>query len=594
MTIDTESISIDKTFWSVLVVSALFGIIVGGLWYGSWQAVVESGQAISGTVPYESHNAFYQYHMKAWTMAHQITALFLLTGLSAKAVSILVSGVLGALVFVAFTGIVQVLSNRPYFALAAPFTVLSLLGVKDVYFYGVAYPVFMFDTHHSNGIMGRNLSILILILLSTPNRRAGFLVLGLIPAFHVTWGAWTWGVVFCWMVWEKLLTLENLRKFGPWMALGFTITLTSFLYQQFAAREVPVVDSDTQAQYLSSFFENWDFHRTVVSLNTPGMFMGIVTFLVASSWLYSFRGSLSTAATSILRFLTIATLFSIIACVFATVPQILPNVVNMLMIGRFINISIAALPVLILGLMVSRLDQSRFIRFLLGAHFFYLLFNYFFLEFLSSDRFGWYLPHWIEFCLLGTLLVGYALRSRMMQNDERVFPLPPFYFRGIAFVMFCAFLMFGREALQDVRNKKPLIVREISPVLVRASESSGHLITPGGVEIIQLITGRPLLINTGALDQITVTPSSGPEIARVLERVYGIDYFDPPSEITEKRPSALLPNSGRGLWESRSREEWLSVATEFSATQLLAPFDWEIRLTQIVVDDDWALYDLPR
>ena len=111
---------------------------------------------------------------------------------------------------------------------------------------------------------------------------------------------------------------------------------------------------------------------------------------------------------------------------------------------------------------------------------------------------------------------------------------------------------------------------------------------------IQLRSGRPVLLNVGALDQIGQAPSSGPEIARVLKGVYGIDLFDPPEDIRRRRPGALLRESGRELWESRSLSDWQAVGREFGAWQVLAYGDWDLQLPVVLRNDDFALFQIPE
>ena len=582
-----------KGFWITLIISGLLGVLIGGLWFGTWQVVVESGQALAGTVPYESSNSFYQYHMKAWTIAHQLTAILLWIGLSVKSVCIVVSALLGALVFTAFSSTVYALSGQKWISIAAPFTILSLLGVRANYYYGAAYPIIMFNSHHSNGIMGRNLAIVIVVLLSMNARRSGFLLLGLIPAIHITWGAWTWGVVICWMLWERLFSRDTAKRYGPWFATGFSVTLASFLYQQFAARDLPQVDAETQSEYLTAFYANWDYHRTAISLLTPSITMALCTLMLAIVWLRCLRYRLSSEAATLLRLLVVTTACALIACVFAAYPQVLPNKINMLMVGRFVNISIAILPVLLLGLMASELKRSRFIQLLLAAHFCYLIVNYLFLAFLSSDRFGWFLPHWIEFCLIALLLGIYAIRKRRFVDEVDV-PVSKIGTAAIITSMLCVTIMLGRDAFGDFREHRPLINQTSFPVFEHAKQSKGTLIVSGGVQIMQLRTSRPLLINTGGLDQIAFIPSSGLETARMLQDVYGIDFFNPPNNIKEKRPGTLLPESGREVWAIRSPEEWRRIAKDYQSTQVLAPADWTIKLELIITDGEWTLYDLPN
>lgn len=579
--------------WKVLLISGVLGALVGGIWYGSWQVVVESGQALSGVVEYPNHNAFYQYHIKAWTVAHQITAVLLIAGLSAKLVSLLVSAVLGVIVFMALSGVVLLVSKNRALSVFSPFALLALLGVRENFYYGVAYPIVMFNSHHSNGIMGRNLSILIMILIGLGYRRAAFVLLGIIPAFHITWGAWTWGVVACWLLWERHLNRKTLIMWAPWFGIGFSISILSFAYQQWMAQSLPVVDAETQARMLTTFYTHWDYHRAPVNVNVSSYYMALTTFALSCTWLWCFKGSLCHGVGSFLRLLIITSGFASIACLFATVPHGLPNAINMLMIGRFVNAAIAVLPVLALGLIASKVKRSRLMQFMLLEFFLYIAFNYFFMEFLSSDRFGWRLPHAAQFIGMALVLMGYAVANRTRKDEVGTLGMLPGVRPVMGLVVLLVTVMTLRAAWSDIAAGKPLLTRETPSSIRAAQQGEGILITPGTVQVLQLRTGRPLLINGGGLDQIAFVPASGVETERVLREVYGIDFHDPPEDIKERRPGTLLPNSGKDTWESRSAKGWSEIAAEFNATQLLAPTGWSIDLEVAATDQQFTLYTLP-
>lgn len=581
--------------WKTLLISGILGALVGGIWYGSWQVVVESGQAVSGVVEYPVGNAFYQYHIKAWTIAHQITALLLIVGLSAKFVCILVSAVLGALVFMVLSGVVLLVAKNRGLALFTPFAILALLGVRENFYYGVAYPIVMFNSHHSNGIMGRNLSILIMILIGLGYRRAAFILLGLIPALHITWGAWTWGVVACWLVWEGHLNRKTLVMWLPWFGLGFGTTILSFVITQWMAQSLPVVDAETQTNILTTFYTYWDYHRAPVSINMSSYYMAVMTFALSAAWYTCFKKSLCHGVAAFLRLLMVTSGFSCVACVVATVPHILPNALNMLMLGRFVNSSIAVLPVLALALVASEVKRSRLMQVLLFQFFLYVAFNYFFMVYLSSDRFGWRLPHAVEFLGLSIVLVGYALANRNRDPEAAgILEMFPGARPVMGTITLLVVVLTLSAAWHDIRSGKPLLTRETPASIAAAQEGQGILITPGTIQVLQLRTNRPLLINGGGLDQIAFIPASGVETARVLDRVYGIDFYNPPDDIKVRRPGTLLPDSGKETWESRTAKGWSEIANEFGTTQLLAPTGWTIDLKAVASDDQFTLYDLPE
>ena len=80
--------------------------------------------------------------------------------------------------------------------------------------------------------------------------------------------------------------------------------------------------------------------------------------------------------------------------------------------GRFLNLSIFALPAVLLGLL-GRYQHRLEVKALLFLHVAYVFWNGFFLSVLSSDRFGWTLSHWKEFIAIGAAILlarAYVLR----------------------------------------------------------------------------------------------------------------------------------------------------------------------------------------
>ena len=167
--------------------------------------------------------------------------------------------------------------------------------------------------------------------------------------------------------------------------------------------------------------------------------------------------------------------------------------------------------------------------------------------------------------------------------------------RAIVPVLVAALLSFALGIVVSETGKQESLFRSApDTVLQAAGRREGLLITAGAMQFVQLRTGRSLLLNVGALDQLSIVPSSGPEMARVLNRVYGIDLFNPPDEIKKARPGALLPESGRETWEARSVPEWQQIAREFDAWDVLAYGDWQLQISEIAQNDDFALYRIPK
>jgi len=107
----------------VLIVSGVLGFAVGAIKFPTWQVAVESAQVVAGIVQYPAGNPFYIYHVKLWTILHQICAVLLLSGVSEISLSIALSGLLGMVSFQALAMIVYALSADIVLSIAAPFVI---------------------------------------------------------------------------------------------------------------------------------------------------------------------------------------------------------------------------------------------------------------------------------------------------------------------------------------------------------------------------------------------------------------------------------------------------------------------------------------
>ncbi len=571
-----------------LSVCFALGFLFGAGPFSRWQAAIESAQVLARTVRYPEGNAFFEYHLKAWTLLHQALAPWLALGVSERALSSLLSGLMGGLSFVALAMCAYALCKRPLIAILTPLFTLALFGGSDQY--GVIYPVFMIGTEHTYGVIGRAMALVLLAMLAMGHHRAGTFLLGMAPAIHPTWGAWSVLVAAAVLAWEGPRSLGTVRKLAPWFAAGVAVSVASLAYQFYRSRGLTEIDPATQAAHLDAFFTQWDFHRRPVNFRAPGIYLAVASVLMSVIWLTMFRKDNSREATFIHRVFVVSGIAGLVGCAVTWIPGMLPDIVNMAMPGRFANLSIFALPAVLLGIL-GRYQERLAVKVLLMLHLSYVLWNAFFLSVLSSDRFGWSLSHWKEFIAIGAALVlARAIASRIPQSDSVNLRAQ----RALVPALIIILLSFAAGVVvSETAKHKSLLTSTPDPVLEAAGYGEGLLITAGAMQFVQLRTGRPLLLNVGALDQLSVVPSSGPEMARVLDRVYGIDLFNPPDEIKQARPGGLLPESGRAAWEARSIPEWQEIAGEFGAWDLLAYGDWRLQLPEIARNEEFTLYEIP-
>ena len=85
--------------YMTLALAGLMGYYLGSRGFPEWQVPVETAQVIAGIVRYPANNPFLIYHLKLWTVLHQICAALLAVGVSEIRLSVMLSGVTGMLSF---------------------------------------------------------------------------------------------------------------------------------------------------------------------------------------------------------------------------------------------------------------------------------------------------------------------------------------------------------------------------------------------------------------------------------------------------------------------------------------------------------------
>jgi len=570
---------------AALTLSFVLGFLFGALVFPTWQVAVESAQVIAGAVAYTPGNAFNEYHLRAWTILHQALAPWLALGLSEQLLSIILSGILTGLTFAALSLCTYALCHNSALSILSPIVILALFGTGDQY--GVVYPVYLTGTEHTYGVAGRAIALLTWSLLALGYRRTGAVLLGIAPAIHATWGAWTIAVALVVILWEERPLREKARAYAPAFATGLLVTCVSFAYQWTRTRNLPDVDPAQQAAVWEAFLTEWDFHRRPLNFARPGVYLTITSVVLSLIGLTAFRNDNAPPGTQMLRALAITGIAGLLGCVAAGFPDLQPDLLNRVIPARFINLSALVLPAVLIGLAARHLARLEF-KVLLALHLLYVFWNWFFLTVLSSDKYGWTLAHWKEFIVVSIFVTALrAASSRWPQNNR---------FNSVSTPLILATTITIAIAIPFLAhsNRNAPVQHPPDSVLHAAATGEGLIITAGNLSLIQLRTGRPILLNVGALDQIGRAPSSGPEMAHVLDRVYGIDLFAPPDDIRDRRPGALLPESARELWESRTPSQWRAVAQEFNAHQILTYGDWTLQLPEIARNDQFALFEIPK
>jgi hypothetical protein len=111
------------------------------------------------------------------------------------------------------------------------------------------------------------------------------------------------------------------------------------------------------------------------------------------------------------------------------------------------------------------------------------------------------------------------------------------------------------------------------------------LLTSGTMQLIQLWTRRPVLLDAGALDEMAYVPQAAPQVDRILRAVYGID--------TSRLPDSFDAHTARALWEERTVAEWQRIGHQFGVTDVLTYEGWALKLPVVARSSGFTLYGIP-
>jgi hypothetical protein len=125
--------------------------------------------------------------------------------------------------------------------------------------------------------------------------------------------------------------------------------------------------------------------------------------------------------------------------------------------------------------------------------------------------------------------------------------------------------------------------REVAVYLEAQGEPNVMLAGQPEQVLLQAQTGHPVLADMATAFHASYMPSLGPSVQQLYQQVYG-RRFDLPPEGQE--------NWGR-VWESRSREDWISLSETYGFEYVAAPSGLTLNLEPVVRGDLDTLFQIP-
>jgi hypothetical protein len=607
------------------VLAAFAGGAICGALVPVWQAAVEPAQVLAGLVRYPEGNPTLIYEANTWTVLHQVVALALRAGVSEAVASIVVSAVVPGLIFSAIAVWVMAVvpeSDVSGLVLTAltPFLAFSIQEV------GVRYPVLIAGHPHTYGMLGLGMAMLGAGLLAVGAwAPAGFAHAFSTPK-HASLGFWT-GVtsLLAWPWRDRALSGPTWRALRG-AALGAAFAAISLaVHFGVSFRALPLA-ADERRVYLETFVRMWDDHRAPVQPLDWAVLLAVVTGLAAAARVLG--GSAAPSERILARFCTAVMVLGLVTTFAARPDAGLPGLLLTFMPSRFLNVLVlGSLPLAVGWLWSSGVAGRLALAALSGA----LWLDH--EERANTPR-----------LMAASLGLGIALRATSWRAAGSValavialfayaagaqaagFPIDDeaaLWLRVAPAFAALALLRAGLAQRSEGGLSPRLLARAASVVCLAtvadvaggwiyvrsrhtevrygdmvtppsdaalASMAQGHGMVALGPDffLIQLLTRRPVLLETGAVDFLPYVPEAGPELVRILRVLYGTDYFR-----STGHGLLIEPEHVSAVWTARSDPEWRALARELGFRDVLVSAGWTLALPEVARSEQYVLYRVP-
>jgi hypothetical protein len=616
----------------LLLLSAAFGFALGAF-FPAWHVAIEPSQVLAGIVTYPEGNPFALYETRLWTGWHQVLTPLLAVGVPEHTLTVLLSGLVVALVFAALTAFAHAFGADDRLALATPF----VLGVLHPTSWQFWYPILMVGHGHTYGMAGLSWLVLACGVLASGRFATAAFLIGVGPAVHATLGAWL-GLL------ALLGGLARLRDVRPQIPailrgglLGASITALSLGAHLLGRQPEPSVDPAVATRYLDGFVRLWDTHRVAGDVTGFGGLLVVVGITLAVALLRCERRAIGAGAALALRIYVACGVLGIaLALVQRMVPEdMLPNSLLIAMPARLLNLPALAYVPLVIGVLCRHRSDwvaRALLALLVVVAALRPLFNVgplYALPFIGIGTIGVIARHAERAGAVRIAVLGMAAFAALRATLPNL-PLGSRDSVAIAAYAALAILLFAtsreRTLLQPVTRHlraQPLLLsiplwlgiagiaastattavrgfdvrlarlrdHTIDRVLGAASRRDGLLLVAPRIPTPQLITRRPVLLDPGALDMLPYALAGGPAVERSLRIGYGVEFFEPPAASLHE--ARLPPEFVQPIWEARTAAQWSDVATALGVTDVLVPASWKLQGIPLIEQNQlYALYQL--
>lgn len=559
----------------------LFCLVIGaafGFETSSWQATVEHGQLLAGLVPYGPESVWSSWLLRLWSLINQFSALLLKCGLDEAQTCMAVCALLGAVSFLALGLVILSFSGSAVFAVLGP-VVIYVYELKGI---GFSYPIDLMRTPQTFGIISFSCSLLVFGFLGNGMLRAALLLLGLLPAVHVSWAILCTGVFGLVAVLDRSFR-EDLKRFWKYYAFGLALCGLSFALQQWFSRAwVPFSDPMPPLADYQAFLKAHDVHRERFEpLPLDLVFFGYSVVICSLAWL---RGLFAPAA----RHLCQAILMSILlAATLFGLSRIMPDfqALQIIMASRYMNVGIALATPLFFGCIA----WNR----ILGIPLCWL-FLLAMVAWGKSDLGRLILVSLFFGLSLGLMLFAGRLSAAAQIRWTGLVARLHGALDRLTVTPFVVGAVFGVLSINAYYAFPKLAARfhdsDNDAIFAMASAGQGYILPAAGLLFPQLLVRRPALFYPGCIDIASYFPEYLPRLNRMSRDIYGLDLRDP---LPQGKRESWISLAHRTVWEHRTQQQWKDLADKYPIRDLIVPADWVLDLPMKASNCAYAYYVIP-
>lgn len=525
--------------------------------------VLDGALGLSGIVSYPPHSVMLQNYLQTWSGSDQLVGVALSIGISPVLISLYFSVILFVglgLLHYAFCR----LAGMPSW-LATALTAIVLLAITPIQLaLRSDYPLLL-GSSWTHGELAVLFSAFILYLVVTKRLVIAGVVAGAFFAVHSVSAMYAVVIMLVPVAFNRLGFGHDRRKrlirLAISFAAGLAIALVSLGFFIFNPRRTSAPSTPGELGVVRDYFQQWDFHRNIPLQVIPIM----ATLMIAALVLYGLiKGRLAASLSdeestesSSARFAWLITLTAVASALGYVVLHFLQtwtmqntpaSVIDFLIPGRFMNLhAFLAFPLIFLAARAlwCTAPLTRLRGRLSGA---------------TRSRRAIVIA--IAVAVVLVMTTGALSNSRFREAASISVAQSGGKITGISAI--------------------PADLNAISSSMVGTCaglDRKALAIAVGGPSLIlPRLCHVPVALETGSIDVFAYTPSLLPQVKKIIQVGYGIDFGHPAQSA---KTGSVNPDEVKSIWEARSAASWHSVGCALGLTYVGTPSGWSLKLEKV-------------